>query len=222
VKRIVWLIGVVLAAGLAGSWWTWGTWGRTGKAPRSHAPSRSEESVSEQLRELDLVTRRLAARVDRAETAVPHGGPAPSASHASADADPADEAWSRLSPTERNQLVVTSTLELLEDVVTTEVLDNRWSADARGSLSTVLSSAEFEGTTIASVDCMVSLCRFRVLHDGPEARERFRPAMSRAPLRGNLFFHYDPVKGETVVYVAREGQQLPRADFREAAARLAP
>jgi hypothetical protein len=222
-KSRVFLIGTLLTVVIGIAWWGL-RHGRqhdvTGSTPTT---SEREQPIAAQVEALQRMTRNLQARLDRAEALASSKGPAPAgpqAAEESAVVDEADAALARLKPKERDKLLVTGTLELLEDVVSREAPDGRWSRDAAVTLSERLSAPEFAGTRASAIDCAQSVCRFRLKHESVDARERFQPALGSAPLRGSMFFHFDSNKNETVVYVAREGQTLPSADLREAAMRL--
>lgn len=190
---------------------------RTSSVAGEEIPSHSDRT---QIENLDRAIRRLSDRVDRAEALSPQREPAPVAAHAAEDPpDEVQQARARMPSKEWNQLVVTSTLDTLNDALDADTPDLRRSAESALALDTLLSDAEFEGTRAGAVDCTTNLCRFRIQHDSVDARERFRPAMRFAPLKGTTFFHFDRDNLQTLIYVAREGQPLPKADFREAVAR---
>jgi hypothetical protein len=221
-RHVLW-IGAFLTVAIGLSWWGLRRAPQRSVAGRTPIARERDQPIADQVEALQRTTRDLQARLDRAEALASSKGPAPASSGGAdegAVVDEADAALARLKPKERDQLLVTSTLELLEDVVSREAPDARWSRDAAVTLSERLSTPEFAGTRASSIDCAQSVCRFRLQHETVDARERFQPALGSAPLRGNLFFHYDGKKNETVVYVAREGQTLPPADLREAAMRL--
>ncbi|HEY3494726.1 MAG TPA: hypothetical protein VGK73_08580 [Polyangiaceae bacterium] len=220
-KTRVWWIGAVLTVTAGVGLWAMR---RTPEREKARPPSVEGEpgQLSRQVEALERAARSLNARMDRAETLAPQGGPAPAASQAPAETAVEDytDLKARMPTGVWNDMVVTATLEVLEDAIDGESPDRGRSVDAGKRLTTLLAQPEFEGNSGTEVDCTADLCRFVVQHDDPAARERFRPAMRSAPLHGNLFFHFDEATSRTVVYVAREGRTLPRADYREAAARL--
>jgi hypothetical protein len=189
-----------------------------------HAPTTATSAVSDEVKRLQRVAEDLQGRVDRAETLISQrpAGPASVAVPAPATApvvDEAEEALRRLPPQERDRLLASSTMNLLEETVQSGVVDRRWTTRASAELNERLAAPEFAGTRVSAVECVTDVCRFRVQHDSAEAREHFMPALSAPPLVGNAFFHYDAAEKTTVVYVAREGQALPKVDLTEVAAR---
>jgi hypothetical protein len=223
-NRIGWL-AAVLAVVAGVSWLTIRGAAQRKVVPAATAAGESRRQISDQVEALERVTRNLQSRLDRAETRAPSAGPAPTASaigeQTEASPEPED-ALASMSPAERNELVVNSTLELLDEVVAQERPDSSGTTEAIRSLDGLMATSELAGTRATAVDCVATLCRFRMQHDDAEARTQFRPALRHPPFRGNLFFHFDKEKNETMVYAARPGRSLPKADLREAAARLAP
>jgi hypothetical protein len=227
-RRVTW-IGAGLAVAAAVSWWAVHDSPQRALAQQPSTVSESKEPVIEQVKALERITRNLQARLNRAEAfaskEASKEASAPSAPTPPEEPAVVDEgaaALARLKPVERNRLLVTSTLELMENVLAEEAPDRDWTTEATAALNERLSAPEFAGTRAAGVDCTEDVCRFLVQHDDMEARQRFQPALGTHPLRGNTFFHFDAAKSETVIYVAREGQRLPTADLSEAALRLAP
>jgi hypothetical protein len=184
--------------------------------------------VGDEVKMLQRVAQDLQARVDRAETLISQQRPAgpPSAAAPSPTTAPvvdeANEALLRLRPQERDRLLASSTMDLLEETMQTGVVDRGWTTRASMELNERLAAPEFAGTRASAVECITDVCRFRLQHDSAEAREHFMPALSAPPLVGNAFFHYDAAEKTTVVYVARAGQPLPKVDLTEVAARERP
>jgi hypothetical protein len=108
-------------------------------------------------------------------------------------------------------------IELLEDYVSTQRIDLEWSPEAVEGIELALADEDLLGTSVSRVDCGATLCRVAVSHGDPQAfskfQERFLSQVGEM-LPDALFEHAESGDGatDTVVYLAREGYELPFPD----------
>ena len=106
-------------------------------------------------------------------------------------------------------------LEALDRLVDREIVDGSWAHDAETSLRTALSSDEFEGMDVADVRCASTACRIEFAFDGGQTEENgntLKRAMFDLPWSSPGFFHLPGDQPIALMYVAREGHDLPRAE----------
>ena len=217
-RKIWWIAGVAPALAM-GAWWL--TKPDTQKHRVSKEIDRSTEArdyaeLRGQVQALSRQTRQLQASAKQAPASA--ASPARSAEDAREheNADP----LAQMEPREREKLLLSSTLALMESTFGGETSDPDYSSEASAAIDERLSQEAYTGTRSLEVNCGSSLCRFRFGHETADAREPFQDLIGTGPMSGNTFFNFDPETLETVVYMAREGHDLPKADLQAAAARL--
>jgi hypothetical protein len=92
--------------------------------------------------------------------------------------------------------------------------DPTWSAQAEASIAGAFRSEALAGSTMLQATCGTTLCRVDVAHDSATAQEGFVWSVrSVPPFNQGGFAHRvdDPGAGtsKTIVYVVREGYELP-------------
>lgn len=119
---------------------------------------------------------------------------------------PVDEEAARQQAMER----ASAQAELLDQTLGLESVDPTWAPWAEGELQRSL--AELEGATGAAVRCTSTLCRMELDFATPEAQERSLDGLAElAPWDGQGFFRMDKESLSLVLYLARDGEVLPRA-----------
>jgi hypothetical protein len=104
-------------------------------------------------------------------------------------------------------------LTTFEDMIQSEVTDVAWEREAQRTVAEALARPEFTGTRLESVTCAQTLCKILVRHDDSAARAKFIDADGLQVIafrEHSGFSHYDRGARETLVYVARKGQPLPK------------
>jgi hypothetical protein len=162
-------------------------------------------------RELRALRIRL-TQVDQAQTALgqaltPH-----------AQAEPAgrpDAAPPGLTPDdehERADARVQAQVEVLEGTVRAEPPDPQWAPTAEAALRHAWQGEAMGGLYLVEATCGTTLCRLALASTGtgfPE--DSLQNFIQAAPWPGQGFFRVDIEAGEAVVYMAREGYDLPHA-----------
>jgi hypothetical protein len=126
--------------------------------------------------------------------------------------EPETSAAEALSPDEESLMRISKTRELMRETLHAQTPDPGWTAEATDKATELLAAPEYAGNHVKSVDCGEGLCEFALQHDGEEAFEKFKMAMSLPPFNGNLFFSYDKDTGTSSVYLAKKGAELPELD----------
>jgi hypothetical protein len=95
-----------------------------------------------------------------------------------------------------------------------EPVDRQWGPATERVIADALSKPLFKGTKLLGASCHSTLCRFEVLHDTEADRRKFSSSLpSRLPsLPSGSMRNAEGSDRKTIVYVAREGHQVPRDD----------
>jgi hypothetical protein len=95
-----------------------------------------------------------------------------------------------------------------------EPVDRQWGPATERLIADTLSKPLFKGTKLLGASCHSTLCRFEVLHDTEVDRRKFSSSLpSRLPsLPSGSMRNAEGSDRKTIVYVAREGHQVPRDD----------
>ncbi len=98
----------------------------------------------------------------------------------------------------------------LEEILSTEESDQQWSILAESELYEAFSSEQVGGALqVADAHCRSTLCRIRFSIDASKpSQENLRYLMDCWPWSGQFFFQFQ--SGEALVYLAREGYNLPQ------------
>jgi hypothetical protein len=103
----------------------------------------------------------------------------------------------------------------LDRAIKQETVDSQWASKAAAHIRHALQDLEVQGSKLMDVDCRTTACRVTVVHNDPVAAEefqmRFIPAVSDLlPKAFMTQFAAEGQGSETIVYLAREGFQIPR------------
>jgi hypothetical protein len=103
--------------------------------------------------------------------------------------------------------------ENLERVLAAEPVDASWAPQTERRIAEKVKLPAFAGSRLVKSTCHSTLCRIEVVHENESQRRRFRGTF---PNRLGEFQSGTMRKGtgkdpSTIVYVAREGHQIPRA-----------
>ncbi len=95
-----------------------------------------------------------------------------------------------------------------------EPVDRTWGPATERLIASTLAKPLFKGTKLLGASCHSTLCRFEVIHDSEVDRRRFSSSLpSRLPsLPSGSMRNAEGNDRKTIVYVAREGHQVPRDD----------
>lgn len=101
----------------------------------------------------------------------------------------------------------------LEEQLSLQSLDPQWSTEALSELYAIIGAEALSGTTLLTATCQSSLCRAEFGHADRPALSNFFNHLSSA-LVGNRSAYYHVIDNpdgsvNTVVYVSREGYDLP-------------
>ena len=100
--------------------------------------------------------------------------------------------------------------ELLDQTLGMESVDATWAPWAEGELQQNL--GKLEGTSEIAVRCTSTLCRMELDFTDSESQERSMDHLADiAPWNGQGFFRMDKESLSLVLYLARDGEVLPRA-----------
>jgi hypothetical protein len=98
-----------------------------------------------------------------------------------------------------------------------EPLDQSWAPATERLIADTIKKPVFKGSKLVEASCRSTLCRFEVLHDSEADRHRFSSALpTRLPsLPSGSMRNAEGPDRKTIVYVAREGHQVPRDEPQE-------
>ena len=114
---------------------------------------------------------------------------------------------------EKSALMVQRTLTTMEEAVSAQRDDYRWTEETKNSLYGLMEAGTYQGTNVEAVDCRESLCKISLSHSENEDFVKFRDGAGGSQLFvGNFFFSYDPDTGKSLFYLAKAGQELPRVE----------
>jgi hypothetical protein len=102
--------------------------------------------------------------------------------------------------------------EAFEGTMFAEAADPEWASTAQRALQEAFHGEITAGLRLVQADCRTSLCRLELVLDGslsPEAT--FEQLIHFAPWNGQGFTQIDEEAGVAVVYLSREGHELPPA-----------
>jgi len=128
-------------------------------------------------------------------------------------ASPAIEAVSETGEEEqaRVQIEMGQQMDLLEYTLQTEMVDSGWSDRATVELNEAFRRDTSSGLELLQADCRGSMCRIDVGYNSKAPEESFRMLQGVIPWDGEAFFHIENIdSGQATLYLAREGNQLPR------------
>lgn len=120
-----------------------------------------------------------------------------------------------LTPEEETKIAtqaVQEEVELINNTLDLEAVDTAWAEDAHVALTEALQNNErMAGVQLDTVECKSTLCRLSLSFDDQLSLDNgFRTMPSIIPWEGQAFFQVDDVEsGEAIVYLAREGHELP-------------
>lgn len=101
------------------------------------------------------------------------------------------------------------TIQEFENTVSTEEKDPDWSLQAQSQLEQMLQKEELKGFSLTSAECKSSMCRLEVRADpNAPAENTLRYLNLSLPWSGQSFSQIKN-DGTTIMYLAREGHQLP-------------
>jgi hypothetical protein len=110
------------------------------------------------------------------------------------------------------QAQVQTQIEGFEGTLVEEAVDPGWASAVQLALQEAFDRQAMAGLHLVEADCRTSLCRLELVLDGAlSPGEAFEPLVHFAPWDGPWFAHIDEASGVAVVYLAREGDALPRA-----------
>lgn len=100
-------------------------------------------------------------------------------------------------------------LALLDETLAQEPIDREWAGWAETELTRAY--GELDGATAMDIRCTATICRLDLEFATMEAQERSLDRLpGMAPWQGQGFFRMDRDARTMVVYLARDGQELPR------------
>jgi hypothetical protein len=208
-KRAPWIAAGAAAAAL-GAWLLFphGERGRQAAAAATAPHDAADEKLAALSGRLASLEREAAVR--RATVAAPP--PAGTADPAAAP-DPSGRASAPRPPQHTGDEVYHG----LERHFGREAKDPAWSAETEASIAHAFQGGAFAGSTMLRAECGTTICRVDVSHESDMAQNDFLGAVRGAPPfdRGG-FAHreIDPDSGQvrTIVYMPRDGQDLPLPD----------
>lgn len=105
----------------------------------------------------------------------------------------------------------------MERVLAEQPADADWQRESLRQADALFEKFALDGSRLSAVDCAQSVCRISLQHDDEVARLHFvqSDALMEPPFNTELFGHYDPVAGETRLYLARQGDHLPPLEHDE-------
>ena len=113
-------------------------------------------------------------------------------------------------PVDESEAVVAMQLTVLEESLAAGT-DVKWSSWAEGELASLFDADSMPDTTSVDIHCAQSLCRMELGFDADASMdEAMRALPNLMPWNAQGFFHIDAAN-HAVVYVSREGEELPRA-----------
>ncbi|WP_437986912.1 hypothetical protein [Sorangium sp. So ce117] len=160
--------------------------------------------------------RRLERRLEAA--ARPNAALRPaSGEEADASGQPDDEQGESPAPAGPRPVDMAEVSERIQDVFAQQTTDTQWTASASEAAREKLRSALPERSSLRTVECRSSMCRFETEHDDMAQMQQFMQEAfmdpQKRPWNGGFFAMpvSDPNTGKVVVvsYLAREGEELP-------------
>lgn len=129
-----------------------------------------------------------------------------------ADDEPVEEPAPRpapLSSDERNKRVIETTKSTLDRALAMTSPSSRWTQETVSTLRERLAEADFNGSRLEAVACTEALCKINLRHNDQDSWMQFRQALRKPPFVSNTFFSFDVTTGQSVIYTAPRGQDLP-------------
>jgi hypothetical protein len=178
-----------------------------------HAPGRAREATPEassdhQPDEIAALKREVASLKRMTVASAWHAQTAAAAAAKAPAATPPRPSAARLPPAEQKRVVK----EAMEARYNSETVDPGWSAGRvtaiKGALATVLPDVK-----VTNVECATTICRAELVHDDPDSQSSLMEKTSENDaLNTETFYLFDKesTPPRTVLYMAREGQRLPR------------
>lgn len=113
---------------------------------------------------------------------------------------------------EKNLTRLYEQMDLFENTLAVEPKDSEWSDNAIDSLSQAISSLQDEiDIELTDIDCRTTMCRVDFFLNSQMLEDGFTQFQDIVPWNGEMFMQVDDISsGETIIYIAREDQQLPR------------
>lgn len=128
------------------------------------------------------------------------------------DREPSEEPTRQpraLTPDERNKKIVEATKRVLDRALAVTPPDARWTQETSSTLRQRLAEPDFGGSRLDAVECTEALCKISLRHTDQESWMQFRQALRKPPFVSNTFFSFDVATGQSVIYTAPRGQDLP-------------
>lgn len=128
-----------------------------------------------------------------------------------------DTTLPELTPEEEAEIAtqaIQQEVDLIDDTLDSETVDLAWSQEAHGVLTEAIQNNDrMTGVQLDAVECKSTLCRLSLSFDDQSSLDNgFRTMPSIMPWEGQAFFRVDDMEsGEAVVYLAREGYELPNS-----------
>jgi hypothetical protein len=113
---------------------------------------------------------------------------------------------------ERREALAITHREQLEETLRREAIDPPWARTAQTELEAVYGMTQAEGVNFDDAECRSTMCRVTLTldHPGKAGEIQMRRLMDRsAPWPAFRFMQLDRTSGTVVVFVMREGHELP-------------
>jgi hypothetical protein len=112
---------------------------------------------------------------------------------------------------ERAKAQIRAQIEVFEGTMLMENADPAWASAAELALQEALQREAIAGLRLVQADCRTSLCRLDLALDSSLSPEGiFEQLIHLTPWNGHGFVQIDEESGEAVVYLSREGHELPQ------------
>lgn len=198
---------VALTAALAAALWAGFGLRRGRGAPTTNAPAVAEDEVARLRDEMKQLRRQMQVMAQQG----PGAARAPSAPASASNDLTASAGVVPLSPQE-TELRDRQHFAAIERKLAAEPVDVAWAPATERLIGETLARPIFAGSKLLSSACHSTLCRFEVSHASEADRRHFGSALpNRLPaLPSGSMRRAEGDDARTIVYVAREGHQIPR------------
>lgn len=188
----------------------WRSMNQKQPSPRAESPQEAAQ-VQQRVSAVESELATMRALVARAPSAPGLSVSAqPNSAEAAAPTTSAAET-PKLTPEEHDRQMIEGTLTSLEATLASEARDLAWERQSAKALAVAFANPELATSHVGAVDCVRTVCKVVVQHQDERARSDFMEAGHHmlSPFNAPAFIHYSPTTKETIVYVAREGEELP-------------
>jgi len=196
---------LVSAAAVAAAVGLWQRSPRGPEAPAPRAPSSHQDARSAPLlaAELSDVQSQIDALADNQEALQDQLDDAAETTQAPPPVDPAAA----------NERQAQEQIATLSERFSAEAVDPSWASDAERALQVALDDDALPGLSVRSATCHASMCLLDLEFSDVDARVDGMPDIPfYLPWNAEAFFSIDPeAEASATIYVAREGETLPRA-----------